>query len=196
MDYPGMSELEIGFVSESDSWPANDKNPRPDTRHISVAMPSVQLRSSADNTRHGNFRCNACDACFDQWHKLYWHSTDKHGAKRICPFCPFRWRLDSRIKAHLMSVHQDVLSAEALQVIRTRYGRNLAKFLDTDYHLRHYAIPQAGASSTPLFPAPAINPRPYTRTPNTTASTARTQHIAAFLHAKALRESNEPRAAS
>jgi len=179
---PGPEQLESlggNWTSEVSAW---------------GAQPAADTPSGVRNL------CGTCGQKFGRPQELKRHVEYVHSPPRHCPFCPFQWKRPDKIRTHLLEVHHDVPSAGALQEIHPRRGLGLVEFLDTYEHVRHNAIPQAGASSTPLFPAPAketLDPHtklPIPPHPLPDHNTSPTAFNATSPHAQqALGQPNEPR---
>ncbi|KAH9165392.1 hypothetical protein EDB89DRAFT_304477 [Lactarius sanguifluus] len=147
-----LDEVEIG----SWSFDAGANNYTVTTDPVTMSMPSGP---SLVDTSSG-LACQACGQRFGRPQELKRHEHEVHSPPRHCPFCSYQWRRPDKIKAHLVEAHRDVFSAEILDQIRTLRGNNVVKFVETIEFVntfeppRYSMTPQAGGSSTPLFPAP------------------------------------------
>ncbi|KAH9163725.1 hypothetical protein EDB89DRAFT_2019890 [Lactarius sanguifluus] len=140
------------------NWPSvDDKSPRTTTDHMTVATPSFLRGGSlaAGPPVNVGHPCQVCGKHFRRLQELKRHEIDNHGPPRHCPLCLYEWRRAFQIKSHLFNTHRDVLSAETLNGISARNGRDLVEFLNTEEQFFLNEIPQACGSPTPIFPAPA-----------------------------------------
>jgi hypothetical protein len=55
---------------------------------------------------------------------------DIHTPRRQCPFCKFMWTRPAKIKAHLVTDHAEIFTAEMLERIKALRGRRVIEFVD------------------------------------------------------------------
>ncbi|KAH9066183.1 hypothetical protein EDB87DRAFT_1573806 [Lactarius vividus] len=137
-------EPDVGASPDVMDWGCALRFTQPTPSHIRFLVPQpsnsgnrygAHVCSDASPAAQKCYPCQVCGKRFQMLQDLKRHEVQQHNSPRQCPFCLYQWKRPDKIKARLVEVHRDVLSAEILDQIRARRGKDLVEFLNTDKHL-------------------------------------------------------------